>query len=172
MAHKKSSVDRLVCVDVNECRYPGICPSLATCRNTFGSYECHCIPGSVLQDGNCIGPNYDFSSSSTQHYSGRTVGTALTIVSQSVCQSVCLSVRTRPVAGPLRLVWPLWRPRQHESMLEAWGPPCPATSRDRGLGEVLGGGGFKLRTILHHEGTFSHKMVINIWSLSRLRHLL
>ena len=36
----------LIISDVNECvMYPGICENNSTCTNTFGDYECDCLPG-------------------------------------------------------------------------------------------------------------------------------
>ena len=38
-------------LDVNECEiYEGICENNSTCNNTFGDYECFCLPGYAGQN--------------------------------------------------------------------------------------------------------------------------
>jgi Calcium-binding EGF domain len=39
-----------VCMDIDECTNPSICPDNSICQNTIGSYKCNCI-GGVDEDG-------------------------------------------------------------------------------------------------------------------------
>ncbi|XP_065179894.1 fibrillin-3-like [Sycon ciliatum] len=41
------------CVDVDECAL-GYCLPHGTCSNSVGSYNCSCVPGSVLRSGRCV----------------------------------------------------------------------------------------------------------------------
>ncbi|XP_062615867.1 uncharacterized protein LOC134277555 [Saccostrea cucullata] len=43
-----------MCVDINECQQPGICPASARCVNTYGSYRC--IPSTSCPQGHQIDP--------------------------------------------------------------------------------------------------------------------
>ena len=45
--------DSTVCVDINECNVDGSCPLNAACTNSDGSFQCACLNGFELINGNC-----------------------------------------------------------------------------------------------------------------------
>ena len=38
-------LEGLICIDIDECKFQGVCPKTAECKNSQGSYSCNCLDG-------------------------------------------------------------------------------------------------------------------------------
>ncbi|BAT07792.1 Os09g0373800, partial [Oryza sativa Japonica Group] len=66
------------CKDINECLDNATYPCMGICKNTIGSFDCSCYPGSYMKNGFCL-PNQK-STFPARHVIGASVGFVILVI--------------------------------------------------------------------------------------------